>query len=99
MIFGSSSFLPGWENATGWSRTSVFLTPEETSDLRRQMRGLLEPYEGRKSSPALRPPGALPVEWTVSLPRFPEPAGFGEAHRARLRRPKRKDGPGRGPEA
>ena len=27
-----------------------------------QMRRLLEPYEGRKSNPALRPPGALPVE-------------------------------------
>jgi hypothetical protein len=78
-VFGASSFLPGWENATGWSRSSVFLTPEETSDLRGQMRRLLEPYEGRKSDPALRPPGALPVEWTVFAAPVPELAGFAEA--------------------
>ena len=37
-VFGSSAYLPGWENATGWSRRAVFLTPEETEDLRGQMR-------------------------------------------------------------
>ena len=78
-VYGSSSALPGWESATGWSRGSVFLTPEETSDLRGQMRRLLEPYEGRKSSPALRPPGALPVEWTVFNAPVAELAGFIEA--------------------
>jgi predicted transcriptional regulator len=78
-VFGSSSFLPGWENATGWSRRGVFLTPEETADLRGQMRRLLEPYEGRKSDPALRPPGALPVEWTVFAAPVPELTEFAEA--------------------
>ncbi len=77
--FGSSSFLPGWENATGWSRTGVFLTAAETSDLRGQMRRLLEPYEGRKSDPALRPPGSLPVEWAVFAAPVPELVGFAEA--------------------
>jgi hypothetical protein len=78
-VFGSSNSMPGWENATGWSRNGVFLTPEETRDLRVQMRRLLEKYEARKSSPALRPPGALPVEWTIFTAPIPELAGFAEA--------------------
>jgi hypothetical protein len=78
-IFGSSDYLPGWEDATGWSRSAVFLTPEEAADLRGQMRRLLEKYESRKSNPALRPPGALPVEWTVFAAPVPELAAFAEA--------------------
>ena len=78
-IFGSSDYLPGWEHATGWSRSAVFLTPEEAADLRGQMRQLLEKYEARKSDPALRPSGALPVEWTVFAAPVPELAGFAEA--------------------
>ena len=99
-VFGSSSFLPGWENATGWSRRGVFLTPEETSDLRGQMRRLLEPYEGRKSDPALRPPGALPVEWTVFAAPVPELAGFAEAQAREVARhpAERSRDPGPDPE-
>ena len=78
-VFGSDSSLPGWENATGWSRNSVFLTPEETRDLRGQMRRLLEKYEARKSNPALRPPGTLPVEWTVFNAPIAELVEFTEA--------------------
>jgi hypothetical protein len=78
-MFGSTDYLPGWEQATGWSRTGVFLTPEETADLRGQMRRLLEPYEGRKSNSALRPPGALPVEWTVFAAPVLELVEFAEA--------------------
>ena len=78
-VFGASAFLPGWENATGWSRSGVFLTPAETADLRGQMRRLLEKYEGRKSNPALRPAGALPVEWTIFAAPVPELAAFTEA--------------------
>jgi hypothetical protein len=96
-VFGSSDHLPGWEHAAGWSRSAVFLTPEETADLRGQMRRLLEKYESRKSSPALRPPGALPVEWTVFAAPVHELAEFTEAQ-ARAAA-KRKDNPGRGPEA
>ena len=78
-VFGSDNALPGWESASGWSRSAVFLTPEETRDLARQMRRLLEPYEARKSSPALRPPGALPVEWSVFYAPVAELAGLVEA--------------------
>ena len=100
-VFGSSSFLPGWEDATGWTRKGVFLTPEEALDLRGQMRRLLEPYEGRKSDPALRPPGALPVEWTVFAAPVPELVGFTEAQSreaARQQAGRRRD-PGQDPEA
>ncbi len=78
-LFGSDSTLPGWEHASGWSRTAVFLTPKETTDLREQMRHLLEKYESRKFNPALRPPGALPVEWTVFNAPVPELVEFTEA--------------------
>jgi len=98
-VFGSSSFLPGWENATGWSRSGVFLTPEETSDLRRQIRRLLEPYEGRKSDPALRPPGALPVEWTVFAAPVPELAGFTEAQAREVARQPAEQSRDPGPDA
>jgi hypothetical protein len=64
-VFGSNTSVPGWERATGWSRSAAFLTPEETLDLLRQMRDLLKQYEPRRSDPSLRPAGALPVEWTI----------------------------------
>jgi predicted transcriptional regulator len=78
-VFGSSAYLPGWENATGWSRRAVFLTPEETEDLRGQMRHMLKQYEDRKSNPALRPAGALPVEWSVFAAPVAELAQLAEA--------------------
>ena len=96
-VFGSDNTLPGWEHATGWSRTAVFLTPKETADLREQMRHLLEKYESRKSNPALRPPGALPVEWTVFNATVPELVEFTEAQ-ARAAA-ERTDDPEPGPEA
>jgi hypothetical protein len=96
-LFGSDTTLPGWEHASGWSRTAVFLTPKETLDLRDQMRHLLEKYESRKSNPALRPPGALPVEWTVFNAPVPELVEFTEAQ-ARAAA-ERQDDPEPGPEA
>jgi predicted transcriptional regulator len=63
--YGSLDKLPGWEEASGWTSRHVFLTPEETVRLREEMRQLLSGYEGRLADPALRPAGALPVEWTV----------------------------------
>jgi hypothetical protein len=96
-VFASSSYLAGWEQATGWSRTGVFLSPEETIQLRGQMRRLLEPYEARKSNPALRPPGALPVEWSVFAVPASELAEFIEQQARKTAGP--KDDPDPGPEA
>jgi helix-turn-helix protein len=64
-VFGSDNKVPGWEHATGWSRSHVFLTPEETESLRREMLRLLHRYEARYDDPARRPAGAFPVEWAI----------------------------------
>jgi predicted transcriptional regulator len=64
-FFSTRNELPGWEEASGWSNRHVFLTPEETARLREEMRRLLDRYEDRLADPALRPAGALPVEWTI----------------------------------
>ena len=63
--FNVRNEMTGWEEASGWSNRHVFLTPEETTRLREEMRLLLDRYEDRLSDPALRPAGALPVEWTI----------------------------------
>jgi hypothetical protein len=64
-VFGSDRRVPGWDHATGWSRSHVFLTPEETESLTQEMRRLLNRYEARYNDPARRPAGALPVEWAI----------------------------------
>ena len=72
--------VPGWDEASGWTNTHVFLTADETRGLRGEMRRMLKPYEGRLADPALRPDGALPVEWTIFAspgPDLAEPAGPG----------------------
>jgi hypothetical protein len=71
-LYGSRDVVPGWEEASGWSGSHVFLTPEETVSLREHMRGILARYEGRLTDPALRPEGALPVEWTIFAAPVPE---------------------------
>jgi hypothetical protein len=75
--YGSRNEVPGWDEASGWSSSHVFLTPEETTRLRGDLRRLLERYEGRLTDPALRPQGALPVEWTIfasPVPGLADPA-------------------------
>jgi hypothetical protein len=64
-VYGSHNKMPGWEEASGWSSSHVFLTPDEATRLRDEMRLILHRYEGRLADPALRPEGALPVEWTI----------------------------------
>ena len=82
--------------------TRAVTAPSLTEDLRGQMRRLLEQYEGRKSNPALRPAGALPVEWTVFAAPVPELAEFAEAQarEAQAREAdEHQDGPYSGPDA
>jgi hypothetical protein len=62
---GAGSPLPGWEHATGWTRSHVFLTAGETEELMEQMRHMLDKYKDRLADPALRPDGARPVEWAL----------------------------------
>ena len=76
---GSANLLLGWEEASGWTGSHVFLTAEETVRLRGEMRRLLSPYEDRLANPGLRPEGALPVEWTIFAAPVPEAASPGAA--------------------
>jgi hypothetical protein len=62
---GNVTPLPGWEQATGWTRSHLFLTAAETEGLMQQMRLLLDKYKERLADPARRPDGARPVEWAL----------------------------------
>jgi predicted transcriptional regulator len=76
-VYGSRNDLPGWDEASGWSNSHVFLTADETRALRAEVRRLLKHYEDRLANPALRPEGALPVEVTLfasPAPELAEPA-------------------------
>ena len=61
-VQGSAAPLPGWEDATGWTRSHVFLTAAETEELMKQMRLMLDKYTDRLTNPARRPNGAQPVK-------------------------------------
>lgn len=76
-LSGSSMKLPGWESGSGWTSNVSYLTAEEAAGLREEMRRLLTRYEERRVNPALRPAGALPVEWMLfaaPVPEWAEPA-------------------------
>jgi hypothetical protein len=77
--FGAGASLPGWEQATGWTRRAAYLTPGETIDLERRIMALIREYEPRKDDPSLRPAGALPVEWSLLQAPITELAGLAEA--------------------
>ena len=64
-VFGSPSRVPGWHEASGWSQKHVFMTPAEAVAAREEIYKLLDRYDDRQDNPALRPPGAHPVEWTT----------------------------------
>ena len=67
----ATRYLAGRE-ASGWTNSHIFLTPDETARLRDEMRQILDRYEGRLADPALRPDGASPVEWTIFATPVPE---------------------------
>ena len=71
-LYSSSDRVPGWDEASGWSDSHVFLTADESTELRGEMRRMLKRYEDRLTNPALRPAGALPVEWTIFTAPLPE---------------------------
>jgi Helix-turn-helix domain len=77
-LFVSNGSLPGWDHASGWQRSAVFITAEEAVELRREISALLKAYEVRKDDPALRPAGSMPVEWSVFVSPIPELAELTE---------------------
>jgi len=79
--FSSSSWPPGWEHASQSSTGVVYLTPEETRRVARELHEVLKRYENRRTDPSLRPAGALPVEFTYfGYPR-PDLAGLPAAEK------------------
>ncbi len=63
-VFGSTARVPGWEHATHWTRSSVFMTAAEAEQMTQDMMELADRYKDRERDPSLRPAGALPVECT-----------------------------------
>jgi Helix-turn-helix domain len=61
-VFGNRARVPGWEHATKWTRSDVFLTAEEALQVTRDLQQILDRYQDRERDPSLRPAGALPVE-------------------------------------
>lgn len=64
-VFSSPSQVPGWHEASGWSQKHAFMTPAEAAAAREEINNVLDRYDARQVDPALRPPGAHPVEWTT----------------------------------
>jgi predicted transcriptional regulator len=80
-LYGSRT-VPGWDRASGWASHRSYLTADETEGLRNEMRHLLDRYEERRVNPALRPQGALPVDWMIfafPVPEWADDAGPGSA--------------------
>ncbi len=63
--YGRQVKAAGWGQAISWSRNHVFLTAEETEKLMGEVLRLFHPYADRLTDPSQRPPGALPVEWSI----------------------------------
>ncbi|HEY0935366.1 MAG TPA: hypothetical protein VGD91_16675 [Trebonia sp.] len=95
LVFGSGSTLPGWENAIGWGRSAVYLTPEETMSLSRRIRDLIKEYEPRRENPGLRPPGVFRAP--EAGPAASPPPGTGAADVPRPLDPHHPGGRGRAP--
>jgi Helix-turn-helix domain len=79
-VFGSRERLPGWERATQMNRSAVFLTPEETVQVGREIQEIIDRYQGRERDLSQRPAGGMPVEvalFTSPLTEFSglKPAG------------------------
>lgn len=66
-LFSSPTQVAGWHKAAGWSQKHVFMTPDEAAAVRAEIDKILDRYDDRQANPALRPPGAHPVEWTTFI--------------------------------
>jgi DNA-binding transcriptional ArsR family regulator len=75
-VFGTTARVPGWEHATHWTRSSVFLTAEEAEQMTRDVMRLVDRYTDREDDPSLRPAGSLPVDcsfFTFPMTEFDRP--------------------------
>jgi DNA-binding transcriptional ArsR family regulator len=75
-MYGSNARMPGWEKASNMTHRALFLTAEETEQIDREMRAIVDRYTDRQRDPSLRPAGALPVDvaiFTSPLTEFAAP--------------------------
>jgi DNA-binding transcriptional ArsR family regulator len=80
-VFGSSARVPGWEHATQWTGSGVFLTAEEALQVTREVQQIIDRYKDREDDPSLRPAGALPAEcafYTFPITEFARPGAAEE---------------------
>ena len=64
--------LPGWEDATRFTRSDLFLTPDEAAHVGDEIHQIIDRYRGRERDPSQRPAGSLPVEFVSYLSPVPE---------------------------
>jgi predicted transcriptional regulator len=69
---GTNTRVPGWENVHDFSRSSLFLTPQEAAAFEDELEQMINRYRGRERDPSLRPAGSLPVEFVSYLSPLPE---------------------------
>jgi hypothetical protein len=74
--FATDSWPAGWDHEAQSSTSIVYLTPEETRQVARELHRVIKAYEDRRVDPSIRPAGALPVEFSYfGYPR-PDLAGL-----------------------
>jgi predicted transcriptional regulator len=62
--FDAAAWPAGWEHAPRSSSSVTYLTAGETAQVALEMHAIVDRYKDRRDDPSLRPPGALPVEFT-----------------------------------
>lgn len=61
-----------WREALGVDNSNDYLTPDEVTELRDAIRGLMNKFQGRRTDPALRPEGARFVNLFFSTTVVPD---------------------------
>jgi DNA-binding transcriptional ArsR family regulator len=61
-LAGRANWPAGWSGQLGMNQTLMYLTPDEATELGRELFELLMRYSDRIDHPDRRPPDALPVE-------------------------------------
>jgi hypothetical protein len=64
-LLGRPTLPDDLQNDLGSSQNLRYVTPAEARQLQADLTALLDRYRERGDDPALRPPGALPIEWLL----------------------------------
>jgi DNA-binding transcriptional ArsR family regulator len=72
-LAGRWSASPEWRRAAALRDSTLYLTTEETEQLRKQVYALFDEYTDRATDPRRRPPGAQPVKALLTMHPLPLP--------------------------